>query len=105
MDAGEFYGRTLRVNLAQGGAITGGGGGAGNNKNQPVWADADKYLDELEREQALERADAEAAKGAAERRRAEETAAAERVEQRGAAVGGGGGGGDAMEALEKEGGG
>lgn len=100
MDAGEFFGRTLRVNLAQGGVIASSGGPSGGGKNQPVWADADRYLDELEREQQLERADEEARAAAAERRRAEETAAAERAEKERA-----GGGGDAMEALEKEGGG
>jgi hypothetical protein len=101
MDAAEFFGRTLRVNLAQGGMIaTGGGGGAGSSKNQPVWADADKYLDELEKEQRLGEAAAEAKTAAEARKRAEETAAAERVEQEQR-----GGGLDAMEALEREEGG
>jgi RNA recognition motif-containing protein len=98
MDSGEFFGRTLRVNLAQGGVVVGGGGGGGpgGSKHQPVWADADRYMDDLEREQALEAADAEAARQAAEARRREETAKAEAMEalereQQQEGVGGGGG--------------
>jgi len=75
MDAGEFFGRTLRVNVAQGGAIAHGKGGG-----QPVWADADTYIDALEKEQALERADAEAAAAAARGRQRAETEAAVRAE-------------------------
>ncbi|GBF91609.1 peptidyl-prolyl cis-trans isomerase E [Raphidocelis subcapitata] len=93
MHNSELFGRVLRVNYAQPVKIKGGDKGW---SHQPVWADADKYIDELAAEQELEAADRE------QRKR---TAAAA-VE---AAQGGGGGGGDdpmaALEAAAAAGGG
>jgi peptidyl-prolyl isomerase E (cyclophilin E) len=53
----ELYGRVLRVNYAQPMKIKGGDKGW---SHQPVWADADKYMEELEAEQELDALDKEA---------------------------------------------
>jgi peptidyl-prolyl isomerase E (cyclophilin E) len=47
MHNSELYGRVLRVNYAQPIKIKGGDKGW---SHQPVWADADKYIEELEAE-------------------------------------------------------
>ena len=91
MHNGELFGRALRVNFAQPARIKGGDKGWAA---QPVWADADKYIDELAAEQELE---------ALER---EQRAAKQRQEAggggggAGGAGGEGGGGDDPMAALE-----
>lgn len=51
MHNSELYGRVLRVNYAQPMKIKGGDKGW---SHQPVWADADRYIEELQAEQELE---------------------------------------------------
>lgn len=51
MHNAELYGRVLRVNFAQPMKIKGGDKGF---SHQPVWADADKYMEERLAEQELE---------------------------------------------------
>mmetsp|Transcript_22788 Transcript_22788/g.49934 ORF Transcript_22788/g.49934 Transcript_22788/m.49934 type:complete len:151 (-) Transcript_22788:577-1029(-) len=51
MHNAELFGRVLKVNYAQPMKIKGGDKGW---SHQPVWADADKYIEELEAEQELE---------------------------------------------------
>ena len=56
MNNAELYGRVMRVNYAQPMKIKGGDKGWAS---QPVWADADKYMDELAADQELEALDRE----------------------------------------------
>lgn len=56
MHNGELYGRVLRVNYAQPMKIKGGDKGW---SHQPVWADADKYIEELAAEEEMERLEKE----------------------------------------------
>jgi peptidyl-prolyl isomerase E (cyclophilin E) len=57
MNNAELNGRVMRVNYAQPMKIKGGDKGW---SHQPVWADADKYMEELEAEQELDALDKEA---------------------------------------------
>jgi peptidyl-prolyl isomerase E (cyclophilin E) len=56
MNNAELYGRVMRVNFAQPMKIKGGDKGW---SHQPVWADADKYMEELAADQELEELDKE----------------------------------------------
>ncbi|KIZ03089.1 hypothetical protein MNEG_4873 [Monoraphidium neglectum] len=90
MHNSELFGRVLRVNFAQPAKIKGGDKGW---SHQPVWADADKYIEELAAEQELEAIDREQKK-----KRQLDT-----LKPAGGAGGDGGGqegGADPMEALE-----
>lgn len=59
MHNAELFGRVLKVNYAQPMKIKGGDKGW---SHQPVWADADKYMEEMEAEQELEQLDKELSK-------------------------------------------
>lgn len=56
MHNAELYGKVLRVNYAVPMKIKGGDKGW---SHQPIWADADKYMEEVEAEQELEEYDKE----------------------------------------------
>lgn len=58
MHNAELYGKVLKVNFAQPMKIKGGDKGWAH---QPVWADADKYMDEVDAEKEAEELDKEAA--------------------------------------------
>jgi peptidyl-prolyl isomerase E (cyclophilin E) len=90
MHNSELFGRVLRVNFAQPARIKGGDKGFAT---QPVWADADKYIEELAAEQELEGLEREQRK-----KRLEDEVAAAR--KRDATAAAGEGGDDPMEALE-----
>ena len=90
MHNAELYGRVLKVNFAQPPKIKGGEKGW---SHQPVWADADKYMQELEAEQELEALEREQQ----EKKRQEQVAAGAAAEAAAAAAMGQ----DPMEALEK----
>lgn len=85
MHNAELYGRVLRVNYAQPMKIKGGDKGW---SHQPVWADADKYMEELEAEQEFEKLEQEQQA----KKQQQQQQAASRA-------------GDAMEALEQSAGG
>lgn len=93
MHNGELFGRTLRVNFAQPARIKGGDKGWAS---QPVWADADNYIDELAAQEELEALDREQRK----RRQQEEVARAAAGAGAGAGAAEGGDGDDPMAALE-----
>jgi peptidyl-prolyl isomerase E (cyclophilin E) len=63
MHNSELFGRVLRVNFAQPAKIKGGDKGW---SHQPVWADADKYIEELAAEQEFEALEKEQKKKARE---------------------------------------
>jgi len=92
MHNSELFGRVLRVNYAQPAKIKGGDKGW---STQPVWADADKYIEELAAEQELEALDKEQKKKAQQQLLAQQLADG----------GGGAGGDDPMETLEAAAGG
>lgn len=60
MHNAELFGRVLKVNFAQPMKIKGGDKGW---SHQPVWADTDKYLEEVEAEKELEAHEKEQRKG------------------------------------------